>query len=47
MDTRATERQDGIIVPDISGEGDSLIGEQENSFMDNSQLSKGSREELI
>ena len=43
MDTKATDDKDGIIIPYISEEDDSLIGDQDNSMMD----SKLSRNELI
>ena len=47
MDTKATDDRDGIIIPDMSDEDDSLIGEQENSYIANSVDSKRSRDNLI
>lgn len=40
MDTRATDDREGIILPDISADDDSLIGDQENSLIADSNESR-------
>tara|TARA_B110000305_G_C19092252_1_gene471357 strand:- start:479 stop:634 length:156 start_codon:yes stop_codon:yes gene_type:complete len=47
MDTRATDFKDGIVLPDVSDDEDSLIGEQERSAIMDDEEFKMSRDQLI